>query len=161
MSKINAINKIGTTIKKLSGKPLGTASKILGAATLASVVYDAHVNGKERAKSTDILESGTDFYNNYSQYMTMEKESATIAKLKGVWFDIKQNNPFRHMAPQSKGYAQGAGSTLLKALPLIGLSAAALKFKKVGKAAGVLLAAAAAKTVFYDVIGKGCSKQIK
>ena len=52
-----AINpKITSALKTFSGKPLGVMSKALGVASVASVVYDAHVNAVERAKYTDNLE---------------------------------------------------------------------------------------------------------
>ena len=41
--------------KKFAGKPIGVASKALAVATTAAVLYDSHINGRERAYSLDEL----------------------------------------------------------------------------------------------------------
>ena len=48
MSITSVMTKIGSAAKKISGRPLEVTSKVLGAATIASVVYDSHINGKEK-----------------------------------------------------------------------------------------------------------------
>ncbi len=149
---------IAETAKKISGKPLGVMSKALGVATLASVIYDSHINGRERAYSLDEKESADRFYNQYKQYMTSERESMTINKLKKLWFNIQQDFPFYHMGSRLKGYLSGFGETLVKGLPLVVLSAVALKFKTAGKVAGTLLAANGIQTFLYDVCGIGAKK---
>ncbi len=153
-----AIAKISSALKTFSGKPLGYMSKALGVATVASVIYDAHVNGKERAYSLDEMESGDRFFNQYKQYMTSEKESATICKLKEMWFNLQQDFPFYHLTSKAKGYGIGAGYTIIRDLPLLALSAIALKFKTAGKVSGVLLALNGIKTFLYDVAGLGSKK---
>lgn len=150
--------KITPTLKKLSGKPLGVASKVMGVAALAAVVYDAHINGREKAYSKDMIESGDKFYNQYKQFMTSDKESATISKMKKLWFDMQQNNSGQHLFTRAKGYLTGAGETIIRNLPVIALSALALKFKTVGKISGCLLGAIGLKTLLYDVAGVGEKK---
>lgn len=152
------IPAITSAAKKFAGKPLGVTSKVLGVATTAAVLYDAHINGRERAYSLDEISSADRYYNQFKQYMTMEKESATIAKMKKVWFNAQQNFSYYHIGARAKGYLSGFGETLVRGLPLIGLSAVALKFKNVGKVAGTLLAANGVKTLLYDVMGVGAKK---
>ncbi len=154
----SVIPRITTAAKKFSGKPLGVMSKAIAVATCASVLYDSHINGRERAYSLDEVESADRFYNQYKQFMTSERESATICKLKKIWYNMQQDFPFYHITSRSKGYFAGAGNTLLKNLPLIGLSAVALKFKNAGKIAGVLLGINALQSVLYDVMGIGAKK---
>lgn len=150
---MNVVNVISTTAKKISGKPLGIASKVLGAATVASVIYDSHINGREKAYSTDSIESGDRLFEQYKNYSTMNKESATIAKAKGLWFNMQQGFPLYHLGSKTKGYLSGFGKTFIQDLPLLALSAVALKFKNVGKAAGVLLGAVGVTTFLHDVVG--------
>lgn len=150
--KINP-KTISQTAKKISGKPLGVASKAIGVATLASVLYDAHVNGKEKAYTTDSLEYSEKYLKNLDNYATLERNSATLAKLKGIWFNIQQNMPFRHSGLQIKGYCKGFGETLINNLPNIGLGIAALKFKNLGKVAGVILGVFGIHSALYDVGG--------
>ncbi len=144
--------------KKFAGKPMGIASKALAIATTASVIYDAHINGRERSYSLDEISTADRYYNQYKQYMTMEKESATIAKMKKWWFNLQQSFSYYHIISRTKGYLSGFGETIINSLPLIGLSAVALKFKTAGKVAGTLLAADGLKTLLYDVIGIGTKK---
>ena len=144
--------------KKFAGKPMGVASKALAVATTAAVIYDSHINGRERAYSLDEIDSADRYYNQYKQYMTMDKESATISKLKKWWFNLQQSFSYYHIMSRSQGYLSGFGQTIINNLPLIGLSAVALKFKKVGKVAGALLAANGLKTLVYDVMGIGAKK---
>ena len=158
MSKITAIT---TNLKNFSGKPLGVLSKTLGVASVAAVIYDAHVNGKIKAESTDIDSTADRYFKNYKQFMTSDKNSASINKLKRVWFDIKQNFSYYHPYNKTKGYLAGFGKTLLNELPIIGLSAIALKFKNVGKIAGILLGINAGKVLFFDVFGLGKEKKKK
>ena len=154
----SVIPAIKSAAKKISGKPLGIASKVLGVATAASVLYDAHINGRERANSLDSVNSADRYYNQYKQYMTLEKESATLAKMKKWWFDVQQNFSYYHIVTRAKGYLSGFSQTLVSDLPLLGLSAAALKFKNAGKVAGTLLAANGVKALLYDVMGIGAKK---
>lgn len=156
MSRIPA--SVTTAVKKFSGKPMGVMSKALGVATVAAVIYDSHINGRERAYSLDETESADRFYNQYKQYMTSEKESATISKLKKLWFNFQQDFSYFHIGSRLKGYLSGFGETLIKGLPLVALSAVALKFKTAGKLAGTLLAANGIKTLLYDVFGIGAKK---
>lgn len=149
----SVIPKITTAAKKFSGKPLGVMSKAIAVATCASVLYDTHINGRERAYSLDEVESGDRFYNQFKQFMTSDRESATICKLKKIWYNLQQDFPFYHITSKTKGYFAGAGNTLLKSLPLIGLSAIALKFKKAGKVAGILLGINAIQALLCDVMG--------
>ena len=75
----NAVkNSTKTIFKKLNGKPMTYASKAIGITALASVLYDAHINGKEKAIGNDAVISGNKFFNQYKQYMTMEKSSNRI-----------------------------------------------------------------------------------
>lgn len=155
---MSVIPAITSAAKKISGKPMNIAAKAIGAATLASVVYDAHINGRERAYSLDEVNSADRYINQYTNYMTMEKPSATVAKLKKAWFNTQQNFSYYHFIDRTKGYFSGLGKTVADNLPLIGLSALALKFKGVGKLAGGLLALNGIKTFAYDVMGIGNRK---
>lgn len=151
---------ITTALKKISGKPLGVMSKALGVATVASVIYDAHVNAKEKAIVTDNLESVDRFSRQYDQYMSSTKESATVCKLKKHWFDFQQNFSLYHPISKTKGYVGGFINTAINELPVIGLSALALASKSwLGKASGVMLALNGIKTLFVDVLGVGAKKR--
>lgn len=155
---MSVIPAITSAAKKISGKPMAVAAKALGAATVASVVYDAHINGRERAYSLDEVNSADRYMNQYKNYMTMEKPSATVAKMKKAWFNTQQNFSYYHFIDRAKGYFSGFGKTITENLPLIGLSALALKFKGIGKIAGGLLALNGIKTFTYDVMGIGNRK---
>lgn len=151
---------VTTALKKFSGKPLGVMSKALGVATVASVIYDAHVNAKERAIVTDNLDSADRYSKQYDQYMSSTKESATVCKLKKHWFDFQQNFSLYHPISKTKGYVGGFLNTAINELPVIGLSALALASKSwVGKASGVILALNGIKTLFVDVLGVGSKKR--
>ena len=153
-SKIHAaIPKVASGARKFAGKPLLVTSKILGAACVAGVIYDAHVNGKERAVYRN--DTAQRIFGQYDQYLTMDKESGTIAKLKKQWFGMQQAYPFNHTGSRTKGYIKGLGQTLFRNLPIIGLSALALSYNKVGKVAGVILGGIAAREVCNDVLGIG------
>ncbi len=155
------VSAVTSAIKKFSGKPLGVASKVIGAVTAASVLYDMFVHGKEKAVSTDRIETGDRAYNNYREYMTMTSESAVTAKAKHFWYDIKSDFSLYHPWQLTKGFVMGAGNRFITALPLIGLSAVALKCKNLGKAAGVLLALHGVKSFIFDVVGLGRKEHIK
>lgn len=154
-----SISQIAGSAKKIfTGKPASVLAKATGAATIASVLYDSHVNGHEKANSKQMLNSADRYFSNYKQYMKSDKESATIAKLKKIWFDMQ---PFEYagVADRTGGYVSGFGETLVADLPFVGLAAAAIKFKKVGKVAALLLAAQGLKTGLYDIIGIGSKKE--
>ena len=162
MTIISAIKtvtpKVVNAAKKFSGKPLAVTSKILGAAAIASVVYDTHVNGRENANACEQVDTADRMLNQYKQYMSSEKSSASINKFKKMWYDFQQSTSYYSLASRVKGYVSGAGKTLLGALPIIGLSAVALKFKTAGKVAGALLGLHGIKTLLYDVAGVGKKK---
>lgn len=154
-----SISAITTALKKFSGKPLAVTSKVLGAATAAAVVYDSHVNGREKAIVTDDIESADRFIDQYNNYIVSDKESATVAKLKRGWFDMQQSFSFFHPISKGKGYLKGFGKTLCNELPNVALSAVALLGKGwLSKTSGVLLAVNAVKTLVCDVFGVGSSK---
>ncbi len=155
----SALPKVGAAAKTLGGKPLGIASKVLGAATVVGVIYDAHINGREKAISTDEINTADRYFNQYNKYMTMDKPSATLSKLKKWWFNTEKNFGYYHIVDQTKGYTSQFIKTIGENLPLIGLSALALKCKNIGKVAGVLLAANGIKTILYDVMGIGTTKK--
>ncbi|MBQ4122387.1 hypothetical protein IJD44_01495 [bacterium] len=152
-------SKITSALKTFSGKPLAVTSKVLGAATCAAVLYDAHVNGRERAGVQDMNDTADRFENQYNQYLTSDKESATICKMKKLWYNAQQDFPYYHVISRTKGYLSAFGSTLFKDIPLIALSVLAIKTKDIGKVAGVLLAGHGLKTFLYDVIGIASEKK--
>ncbi len=152
------VPKIGSNVKMIAGKPLSVSSKVLGIGTIASVIYDSHVNGKEKAVVSDEIGTGNRFYNQYKQYMNSDKESATLCRLKKMWFDAQQSYSYFHIGTRIRGYVSAFTDTMLGNLPLVGLSAVAIKFKRIGKVAGILLGLNAAKTVLYDVMGIGAKK---
>lgn len=153
------IPKMVTAIKKFSGKPLGVMSKALGAASVAAVVYDAHVNAKERSYATDSTESADRFISQYNNYRASDTQSATVAGLKKQWYDIQQSFSYYHPISKTKGYLSGFGSSIVTQAPVLGLSALALCCKSgLSKAGGVLLGVHAIKTILYDVIGIGKNK---
>ncbi len=152
------MSKAVSAVKSFSGKPLGVISKALGAVSIASVIYDSHVNGRENAIVTDRTDSADRFDKQYSQYMSYSKGSATISKLKKIWYDTQQGFTYTHMFSRLKGYTLNFGKTLASGLPIVALSVIALKFKTLGKAAGIILLANALKTLIYDVAGFGDKK---
>ncbi len=155
MSKISSVK---TEMKKFSGTPMAATSKLLGAATVASVVYDAHINGREKAYSLDEVKSADRFSNQFKQYMTMDKKSATLAKLKKMWYNGQQNFSYYHIASRAKGYLSGFGETLVYNIPLLALSAVSLSCKNIGKVTGALIALHDVKTLLFDVMGIGAKK---
>ncbi len=160
ISKIqSAIPVVQRAAQTISGKPLGIASKVLGAATVVGILYDSHVNGKEKAYSLEQINMADRYSNQYKQYMTMDKRSATTATLKKWLFDSQQTLSLCNIKDKVVGYCSGFFNTVSGSLPLIALSAIALKFKNVGKVAGVLLALNATKSVLYDVLGVGHKKE--
>ena len=152
---MSVVPKIAKSLSTFSGKPLGVISKALGAATCAALLYDAHYNGKETAKNRDTMDSADRFEKEFKQYMTCDKESATLCKFKKDWFDSQLTLSCPHIFSRVGGYLGGFSSTLLAHLPLIALSAVSIKCKTLGKVAGTVLAANGVKTYMYDVLGKG------
>ena len=164
------IAKIGSTIvstaKTFSGKPLGVASKVLGVATVASVIYDSHINGRENSYTKDEVLSADRYLNLYKQYVTSPSKSATVSKMKKDWFMSQQTNSYFHFFTKTKAYAREFLGTLGVNLPKIALSALTLlsiknKNKAVstlGKAAGCILGASWGKTILFDVLGIGAKK---
>lgn len=158
---MSAIPKITSAIKTFAGKPMGLMSKALGAVTCAAVLYDAHINGKEEAISDDRIDTADRFEKNYKNYMSSAKESATICKLKKLWYDSSLTFSYPHVFSRIGGYTTGAGKTLFKGLPLVALSVVAIRFNKIGKIAGTLLAGHGIKTLLYDVAGVGSNSKDK
>lgn len=155
------IPHIGAAVKIFSKKPLEITSKVLGAAVMTSVLYDAHINAKERAKVLDIVNTADRYEQNYKQYMHLEKRSQTIADLKNLWFGMQRSFSWVHLYSKAAGYIEGAFKTLWSNIPEIALSIAAVKsgkYKTLGKAAGIVLAADTAKTLLYDTAGIGTGK---
>ncbi len=154
MSKITSVINAA---KKISKKPLSVASLGIGAACAASVVYDTHINGKEKALADDRIYGADRLFKQHKQFMEMDKSSASLAKAKSLYYDSQFACSYYHLYTKLKGYIKGAGQTLINALPVVGLSALAIKFHKniVGKASGILLGVHAVKTLLYDVVGIG------
>ena len=152
---------IGTGAKKFAGKPLGITSKALGIATAASVLYDAHINGRETAYTMDEVESGERYMNMHRKYMTSSSNSATVSQLKKAWFMGVQTAPCCHFRTKARGYIIGAGNTLLNNIPKLAASAVTLISLKnkgkaatvAGKVAGCLLGAGWLRTYLDDVLG--------
>lgn len=148
-------NTVVNGAKSFVGKPMKVASKVVGAGTIASVLYDAHVNGKEKAFVNDDLNSADRFYKLHKQYMTSEKNSATVCQMKRGWFLGQMTNGCAHFFNKIGGYLGGVGETLFNNVPRLLLSAVALRFDKLGKVAGTLLTLDWGKTYLLDVIGIG------
>lgn len=167
------ISTVATTAQKLSGKPLGVMSKALGIASAAAIIYDAHVNGRERANGIAEVETADRFYNDYYQYLSSDSGSATTGKMKKTWFEIKTALPFYEPLSRTKGYLYGVTKTLTEELPVLFLSATALIFGKhafigkkcsklgnaIGKTAGAMLALNVTDKILYEVIGVGKKKE--
>ena len=150
------IKSVIDKIKPYTGQPLELTSKALGFFTLGSIIYDCHINGKEKAVVTDRLNTVDRFERNYKQYMTMQKSSQSIADAKGMLFSMQRKGHWHHLISKITGYVTGVGKTLLGNLPEIVLSVLALKTKNhkiLGKTAGVLLGINALKSFLSDIIG--------
>lgn len=161
MASVKAVaTAVASGVKKFYGKPMSVTSKVLGVATTAAVIYDSHINARERAYAMDEIKSADTFYNQYKQFMTSEKSSATICKMKKWWFDIQRNFPLDNIAYKTGGYISGFGRTVTRELPVLALSALALipKNKTVNKVAGTFLALNGVQTLLTDVIGVGSTK---
>lgn len=158
----NAMATVKSTAKKLTGKPLLYASKGMGVLATAAVLYDAHVNGVERATVKDDIDTANRFYNQHRQYRTTNTNSATIAKIKNIWFDMQQSFPFNHSTSKVLGYLGGFGMTIAKNIPVLALSAVSVLAKNptVSKVTGSLVAAYGAKVVVDDVIINKDSKKL-
>ena len=152
---MSVIPKITSALRKFSGKPMGIMSKALGAATCAAVIYDAHYNGKYTAQNRDTRDSADRFEKEFKQYMTTDKDSSIICRLKKDWFDSQMTLSTPHLLSRAGGYICGFSNTIFASLPLIALSAVSIKCKTLGKIAGVLLAGHGIKTYAYDILGKG------
>jgi len=159
ISLTNVIKKVPEAAKKISGKPLGVASKVFGVSTIASVLYDAHVNGSEKADVYDSKATANKLYNDNNQYLTMNRKSATIAKFKRCWYDFQQGLGILHFGNRVKGYTSEFCSTIGANLPYLALAAVALKFKNAGKIAGAALGVLGLKTLLFDVAGLGAKKE--
>ena len=142
-------------VKVAKSKPAGVVSRAIGAVSIASVVYDSHVNAKEDAICKDQLKSANRFFDEYDNYMLSHKESATVAKLKSWWFDAQQSFSSFHLANRASGYVGGFCKTVGTNLPTLALGATSLFTKNVGKVASVLLILGGIKTFVYDVVGIG------
>lgn len=154
------IPKIATAVKKFSGKPLAVMSKAIGAASVAAVVYDSHVNAKESSYATDSVESADRFINQYNNYRSSNTQSATISAMKSKWYDIQQSFSYYHPISKIKGYLSGFGGTIVTQAPVLALSALSLCCKGiVSKTAGLALALHSVKTILCDVVGIGQPKK--
>lgn len=153
------IKNVAKSAKKYAPKAAGIASKAVGIASIGAVLYDAHVNGKESAYAIDEKDTFNRNHNQLSLYNASESGSATICKMKKMWYGIQTDFPLYHFGSKLKGYVCGFGSTLVKKLPVLALSAVSLAFKKVGIVSSALLALYGAKTVGYDVMGIGHTKE--
>lgn len=154
--------KISPTVvnlaKKLAGKPLAVATKALGAASVASVVYDSYINAKEKANITDEVNSANRLINLNNNYLTMNSDSGTVAAMKKGWYFSQMTNETCHLFNKIKGAAVGIGQTLFNNAPKLALSAIALRFGNigkipVGKIAGSVLGLSWAKTFLTEVVG--------
>ena len=155
-------NKLTNVAKKLSGKPLLYGAKAMGVVATAAVLYDAHVNGVERAIVKDDVDTANRVYNQHYQSRTSDHNSATIAKMKNVWYDMQQAFPFNHSTSKVFGYMAGFGMSLVKNIPVLALSAVSVLAKNpiASKVAGSLVAAYGAKVVFDDVITTKSPKKL-
>ncbi|MBQ9246376.1 hypothetical protein IJ182_08940 [bacterium] len=161
-----SLSGIGNTavkaVKTISGKPLGLATKVLGAATVASIIYDSHINGRETAFRRDEVNSADRVFNLHKQYMTSPSNSATIAQLKKGWFYSQLTSDCFHFWTKAKGYGEGLFNTIGGNLPRLALSAVTLlslrnKNKAIataGKIAGCVLGLSWGRQIFTDVMGK-------
>ncbi len=153
---------IPTIRRILNSRAVSIAPKVLGAATAAAVVYDSHINAKEKAYVTDEIESADRFSKRYNQYMSADVESASLNKMKKFWFDVQNDFQFLNIVSKIKGYVSGFFKTVLKCLPLVALSAVSIISKgNIGKVTGALLALNGIKTVLYDVMGIGAKDKSK
>ena len=156
---MSAIPKIASAVKTFAGKPMGVISKVLGAATCAAILYDSHVNGKENGISADSLNTADRYEKNFKNYIADDSESATVAKLKKLWYDSSLTFSYPHVFSKMGGYIKGFAETISKGLPLIALSVVSIKCKTLGKISGVLLAVNAIKTLIYNVAGIGSNSK--
>ena len=154
------ISAATSVVKKFYGKPMQVASKVLGVATAAAVIYDSHVNGKDRSINYFQDKSANDFYNQYQNYMISPKNSATISHMKKLWLDVQQDFTLDDLAYKAGGYFSGFGKTVIKNIPLLALSALTLfpKNPNINKTAGTFLGLSGIKTFFVDVAGIGTQK---
>lgn len=154
------IPAITSAVKKFYGKPMHVTSKVLGVATTAAVLYDSHVNGRERATAIYEIKSADTFYNQYKNYMISESGSATLCKMKKWWFELQRDFTLDDFAYKTGGYISGAGRTIVKDIPVLALSALTLipKNPTVNKVAGTLLATSGLYSFFTDVVGIGSDK---
>ena len=81
---MSGITNISTALKKISGKPLSIVSKTLAAVSVGAVIYDSHVNGKIKSESTDVDATADRYFKNYKQYVSSDKNSAFVNKLKRI-----------------------------------------------------------------------------
>lgn len=164
MSIVSAVKTatphVKSAVKKFYGKPMTVTSKVLGVASTAAVIYDAHINGRERAFSYNDNKSADVFFNQYKQYMTSKKDSATISRMKKWWFGVQRSFPLDNVFYKACGYLSGFGKTVTREMPVLALSALTLAPKNttVNKVAGTLLAVNGLNTLLTDVIGIGADK---
>ena len=149
-----------SAVKKFYGKPMHVTSKVLGVATTAAVIYDSHINGREGAYAMNEIKTADTFYNQYKNFMTLDKDSATLSKMKKWWFNVQREFPFDNFAYKTGGYISGFGRTVTREMPVLALSALALipKNPMVNKVAGTLLGANGLYTFLTDVVGIGSTK---
>ena len=163
-----SIGKIGKAVAGaaksfVSGSPVQVGSRIIGAATAASLVYDSHINGRERAFTLDEVASGNRLMNMNRQYKQSNSSSATVSQMKKGLFYGQMASPCFHFWTKLSGYVQGFGHTIINNLPRIGLCAATLlgmksgnkAMKTAGVVAGGLVAADWLRTIAVDVLGIG------
>lgn len=156
---MTSVTNITTALKKFSGKPLAVTSKMLAAATVASVIYDSHVCGKEESNVKYERDSANKMHNNYKQYISSNSGSATVGMLQKLWFDSKQDYTVDNQLSKVKGYISGFTTKLIPNLPVLGLSGVALLGKKAfSKISGALLGLNIAKILICDVINSPYKK---
>lgn len=147
-------NSAKTVAKKLAGKPLLYGSKAIGVVATASVLYDAHVNGRENAIAKDNTDTANRIYRQFDNYLKSDSGSATIAKMKNSWFEIQRAFPFDHSTSKILGYLGGFGMTIAQNIHVVALSALATLCpnQTVSKVAGSMVALYGAKVVADEVL---------
>ena len=90
-----------------------------------------------------------------------KSNSATISKMKDMWFEVQQAFPFNHSTSKMFGYIGGFSSTLIKNIPAIALSVVSVAAKNptVSKVAGCFLGAYGAATLGSNVLTSEAEKE--
>ncbi len=130
--------------------------KVVGAAALGVVAYDAHIIGKLQADMYAKSKDANALASTYNNTQYLSSPSMTTSKLKDEVNKFEMENNSRHFVNSAVGYFKGFGSMLINSVVPLGLGLGALFAKgKWAKGSAIGLGIYGGFKFFKDILGFG------